>query len=245
MISVLRRELLAFFTSAAGYVLMAVFPVAMGLLALFVFPAVLERGASWFHTKELTMRSFFLAFPWVAAAVMPAIAMRSWAEEYRGNTFQLLLTLPAPSWRLVAGKYLASVAVLCLMLLTTGVFPVMIAANGGWEGGPIFGGYLGCLLLGSGYLAIGMFASSLTSNQLGAYMAALLACGTLTALGSFAGLAGSSGALSSMVRFMAAGDHFNLLAAGYLKLETVTFFISMAAFFLMLTALGVEGRRYR
>lgn len=188
MIAILRRELRGYFDSLMGVGIISAFVVLMMLLSVVLDP--MNQGGDWFKRGELSMRAFFGIFPWVAAVVVPAVSMRLWAEDRRQATFELLMTLPIPTWQVALGKYLAGLTFLAAMLAGTVAFPLMLANLGAPDWGPVFGGYVACFLLGAAFLAIGMFLSGLTENQALAFFAAMLICLGLVGLGEMRGFLG-------------------------------------------------------
>jgi ABC-2 type transport system permease protein len=253
--AVFRRELAALLGSPMGAVLIIAFVLAQTLLGLYVMPGISSGGGDWFEAKQLTMASFFDAFPWVAAVVLPAVAMRAWSEDLRGGTHQLLATFPAPMSRAVLGKFAAFAAFLALMLLATAVYPAMVLLSQSSESattgapvdiGPILSGYLACEALGCAFIAIGMFLSCLTRSQMAAYLLTLLVCGTLVAWRRFTGLAASSGgdSLTGVLNYLSAEGHFADLARGRVRVEALVWYLSLTTLFLALNSVFMERRRY-
>lgn len=188
MIAILRRELRGYFDSLMGVGIIGAFVVLMMLLSLLLDP--LSQGGDWFKRGELSMRTFFGIFPWVAAVVVPAVSMRLWAEDRRQATFELLMTLPIPTWKIALGKYLAGLVFLAAMLAATVAYPLMLSALGSPDWGPVLGGYVACFLLGAAFLAIGLFLSGLTENQALAFFLAMLICLAMVGLGQLRGFFG-------------------------------------------------------
>ncbi|MDH5642305.1 MAG: ABC transporter permease [Nitrospira sp.] len=188
MRAILRREFAGYFDSLMGFGVIGAFVVLMTLLSLLLDP--LGGGGDWFKRGELTMRTFFAVFPWAAAVIVPAISMRLWSEDRRQATFELLMTLPIPSWKVAVGKYLAGVCFLAVMLAATIAYPIMLASWGEPDWGPVFGGYFACFVLGSAFVAIGMFASGLTDNQALAFFLGMLFCLGIVGVGELSGLLG-------------------------------------------------------
>ncbi|MCC6575525.1 MAG: ABC-2 transporter permease [Planctomycetes bacterium] len=188
MLAIYRRELQAFFGTLVGFGITGAFVVVMMLLSLMLDP--LGGGGDWFKRGELSMRTFFGVFPWVAAVVLPAVAMRLWAEDRRQATFEMLMTLPIPTWKVALGKYGAALTFLLFMLAATCVYPIMLAQWGKPDWGPVVGGYVACFVLGAGFIAVGMFVSGLTDNQALAFFVALLMCLGIVGVGELRGLLG-------------------------------------------------------
>lgn len=188
MIAILRRELRGYFDSLMGVGIIGAFVVLMMLLSLLLDP--LNQGGDWFKRGELSMRTFFGVFPWVAAVVVPAVSMRLWSEDRRQATFELLMTLPIPTWKVALGKYFAGLVFLAAMLAATVAYPIMMSSFGSPDWGPVFGGYVACFLLGAAFLAIGLFLSGLTDNQALAFFLAMLICLAMVGLGQLRGFFG-------------------------------------------------------
>ncbi|MCA8939671.1 MAG: ABC transporter permease [Planctomycetes bacterium] len=251
MKAIFKREFFAYFATPMGFVLVVAFVGLLGLMGLHVTPRV-SSGADWFDARRLTMESFFLSFPWVAAVVLPALSMRSWSEEYRTNTIQLLATLPHKGATLVLAKYLAMLGFFALMLAGTLIWPLLVIAGGadqplGADLPPILSGYLGAFLLGASVLAIGMWISSLARNQMVAYLMTLLLCGALIAWRFFAGVAsqGMGHGATMLFSYFSLELHFSRLAMGELRLDAIVWYCSLSAAFLAFATMVVEGRRYR
>ena len=159
------RELSAYFNSAIAYIFIIVF--VMLSAGLFMTGFFLSGAAD--------MRAFFDLLPLILCVFIPALTMRLWAEDRKGNTFELLLTFPMPSWKLVLGKFLAAFTFYILALAGTLLIPVMIASMGKIDIGPVIGGYAGALLLGAFFIGIGLFISGLCVDQIAAFIIAMMA----------------------------------------------------------------------
>lgn len=188
MQSILSRELKAYFDGPMGYGIIGAFVVVIMLLSVLLDPA--GGGGDWFSRGELSMRTFFGIFPWVAAVVIPAVSMRLWAEDRRQATFEMLMTLPIPTWKIVLGKYIAGTLFMAAMLAATFAFPLMLAVFGEPDWGPVAGGYIACLLLGAAFVGVGLFVSGLTENQALAFFLAMLICLGIVGVGELRGFLG-------------------------------------------------------
>jgi ABC-2 type transport system permease protein len=180
------RELKGYFDSPMGFGIIGAFVVVIMLLSVLLDP--LGGGGDWFQRGELSMRTFFGIFPWVAAVVVPAVSMRLWSEDRRQATFELLMTLPIPTWKVALGKYFAGLMFLGCMLAATIVFPLMLVQFGSPDWGPVAGGYLACFLLGAAFVAVGLFVSGLTENQALAFFMAMLICLGIVGVGEMRGM---------------------------------------------------------
>src|SRR6201992_1731965 len=157
VLSVFKREFASYFATPIAFVFLIIFLFAMGVFTFYI--------GNFYTAGVADLQSFFGFHPWLYLFLMPALAMRLWAEERRSGTMELLLTLPMPLWATVLGKYLAAWAFAGLALLLT--FPIWITVNylGSPDNGVIFASYLGSFLMAGGYLAIGACLSATTSDQ--------------------------------------------------------------------------------
>jgi ABC-2 type transport system permease protein len=176
--------------------------------------------------------------------LVPALTMRLWAEERKQGTMEVLLTLPARDHELVAGKFLASWALLAVGLALTFVLPVTASMLGDLDWGPVVGGYIGALLLGAAYLSVGQFISATTENQILAFILALVVCLALYGLGleTFTGLFPDSAA--SVLRSLGSGSRFESIARGVMDLRDFMYYISLTLFFLAASVGALRARRW-
>lgn len=167
-----RRELAATFDSPIAYIAGSVFLLATGLLFFFG----LGGQDDWFAAREATARPLFEFAPWVLAVILPAVTMRLLAEEKRQGTLELLVTLPITDLQIILGKLLGAVGFLAVALAMTLVLPAVAWTVGNPDLGAILGGYVGLLLIGTAFLALGVLASTWTQNQIVAFIVALMLC---------------------------------------------------------------------
>ena len=166
--AIFRRELGSYFATPVAYVFIVIFLVLMGTFTFYI-GGFYERG-------QADLRPFFNFHPWLYLFLVPAIAMRLWAEERKSGSVELLMTLPVTPWQAVLGKYLAAWAFTGIALALT--FPVWITVNylGEPDNGAIFTGYVGSLLMAGGFLAIGACLSAFTRNQVIAFVISVVVC---------------------------------------------------------------------
>jgi ABC-2 type transport system permease protein len=241
MTAVYRRELLSYLTTPTAYVFVAVFLFAIGLFTFQV--------GGFFEQRRADLSAFFAFHPWLFMVFLPAIAMRLWAEESRSGAIELLLTLPAPTWSLVVGKYLAAWTVAGAALVLT--FPLWISVNflGEWhvDNAAIFTAYLSSFLMAGAYIAIGSAMSALTPAQIVAFVLAVLVSFLLTALGLplvsdfFAGAVG--GSIAEAISRFSILYHFDAAQRGVVEFRSVFYFASLIGLCLGLTAVAVDARR--
>jgi ABC-2 type transport system permease protein len=230
-----RREFKTYLTSPMAYIVACVFLVLIG--ALFVW--YLERT----DYSDTSINGYLDI--WGNLVLMlfaAALAMRLIAEEKKLGTWELLLTAPIRDTEVVLGKYLGSLGVLVSMLALTLYFPLLLWIFGDPDTGPILTGYLGLFLLGAASLSIGMFASSVTSNQI---VAAVIAGGILAVL-YFIGAAGDSisGAVGDILSYISLSSHFPDFVNGIIDTRAIIYYLSVIALFLFLTIRSIETSRW-
>jgi ABC-2 type transport system permease protein len=230
------RELRAYFNSPIAYVFLLVF-VGAALFTFFNLNAFFSRGRA-------DLRGLFDAIPFLMVLLVPALTMRLWAEERKQGTVEVLLTLPAKEHELVAGKFLASLALLGSGLLLTLALPFTVEALGDLDWGPVIGGYVGALLLGAAYVAVGQFVSATTENQILAFILALVVCLGLYGLGTeaFAGLFPDR--TSTLLRSLGTGSRFESIARGVIDVRDLVYYLSLTALFLAASVAALRVRRW-
>jgi ABC-2 type transport system permease protein len=239
MTAIYRRELLSYLTTPTAYVFVAVFLFAIGLFTFQV--------GGFFEARRADLSAFFAFHPWIFMVFLPAVAMRLWSEESRSGALELLLTLPAPTWSLVLGKFLAAWTIAASALVLTTPLWVTINLLGHPDNAAIFTAYLASLLMAGAYLAIGSAMSALTPAQIVAFVLAVLISFLLTALGLplvqdfFSGALGG-GFASGVARFSIL-FHFDAAQRGVVEFRSVFYFLSLITLCLGFTALAVDARR--
>ncbi|HEC61507.1 MAG TPA: ABC transporter, partial [bacterium] len=172
---IFKRELKSFFTSPIAYIVITLYLVVTGWFFFSTF----------FLAGRADMRDFFSLLPFILSFTVPAVTMRLFAEEYRSGSYEILATLPVRETEILLGKYFAALAFVGIMILPTLTYPVFISFTGELDWGPVAGGYIGALLLAAGFSAIGLFASSLTKNQVIAFVISVAICFFLTIADNF------------------------------------------------------------
>jgi len=232
----MRRELGAYFNTPIGYVIIVFFLL---ITSFYYVPTLFSTGLA-------DLRGFFILLPVVLLMFVPAISMRLWAEERKLGTLEVLLSMPVRSWQAVLGKYFAGLIFIGVMLLLS--FPLVIALY--WLGNPdtgtIIGGYLGSLILGMIYLAIGSFASSLTSDQITAFIIGISINGIFFLMGYeplLELIKDMSPDVSNFVRRFGVEYHFISIARGVVDTRDLIYGLSLTGLFLFLNVLVIERRR--
>jgi len=239
VVSIFKREFLGYFSTPIAYVFLAIFVFLSGIFTFYM--------GSFFDRGQADLQPFFQFHPWLYLFLIPALAMRLWAEERRGGTIELLLTLPVTISQAVLGKFLAAWAFSGIALLLT--FPLWITVNylGNADNGVILASYLGSLLMAGAFLAIGACMSALTRNQVIAFVVSAVVCfgfvlsGFPLVLDFF-----SSWAPEFVVQAVSSFSflsHFNAISEGVIELRDVVYFVSLIAFWLFANAVVIDVKK--
>lgn len=231
-LAIFKKELWGYINSPIAYIFVIVF-LLMTTSFYFLY-AFLDAYASVSSLLNLFPRWFVL--------LVPALSMRLWAEERKLGTEELLLTLPVRSYHLVLGKFLAGVALIALALAGTLTVPITIGMLGNLDVGPVVLGYLGALLMGASYLALGQFLSSLTTNQVLAFILALVGCSILGLLWLISPLVPEL--LQRWIESISAANHFYSIAMGQIDSRDLIYFASLIVFFLYANIAALEVRKW-
>ena len=228
----MKKELRCYFVSPIAYIVITVFLLVTGFLFFMTF----------FLYNRAELRGFFQILPLTFAIVIPAITMKLLAEEKNTGSFEMLLTLPVSVGDVVAGKILASTVFCAVMLAPTLVaYPLSLFLVGSPDIGPIIGGYLGAVLLGATYSAIGVFASSLTKNQIVAFIIAFAVCMALWVIDVFLPLLPAG--VVDLFEYISVNSHFNSIAKGVIDSRDLIYFGSVIALAALGTVKTIEERR--
>lgn len=238
MIAIVRKELLQFFSSIGGYIALLLF-LLVNALYLFVL-----KDSNIFDFGYATMEPFFSLAPWVFIFLIPSIAMRSFSDEFKGGTFELLKTMPLSDWQIVLGKYFAVLVVVVLALIPTLLYPITIQAlsiRSGIDTGAVIGSYLGLFFLGAVFAAISVWCSTLSSNSIiaflvGAFMCLLLYFGfnALSKLPSFSGNA------DYYIEMMGIDLHYQNISRGVVDTRDIVYFFSVIFLFLFASRQNIQ-----
>lgn len=232
--AVVRRELGSYFSSPTGYVFITIF-IFLSAFAAFWLPDFFDRNLA--NLDQLNRW-----FPALLLFLVPAITMGAWAEERRQGTDELLLSLPARDWDLVAGKYLAGVAIYTVSLLFAVSHVAVLAFLGRPDLGLMASTYLGYWLAGAGLIAVGMAASALTSNLTVAFILGALACAAVVGIGWIGALVPGTG-FGDLAQSLSLPERFRDFGRGVISLENTAYFVLLAALGLMVNGFLI-GRRH-
>jgi ABC-2 type transport system permease protein len=230
--TIFRRELSAYLNSPIAYVVVAAYLILSG--ALFFSTLFLQQQAS--------LRGFFELAPLLLFLMVPLITMGLLAEERQQGTFELLLTMPVTDWQVVLGKWLAACGLIFVLILASLPFAVVVAWVGPLDKGATLTGYIGMLMMGSTYAAVGVMASSFTKNQIIAALVALFIGFLLFILSRLTPLAGPT--VGAIVSGLSIDAHFQNAARGVLDTRDIIYYASMSGGCLLVGVTTLSARRW-
>ncbi len=228
-----KKEWQQFFSSLTGYIALAVFLLLNGLM-LFVFPdtSILEFGYA-------SLSGFFNLAPWVLLLMVPTITMRSFADEFKSGSFELLRTLPLTPAQLVWGKFFGAILITFCAVIPTLIYAVSVqqlSVTGGIDMGATVGSYIGLLLLGAVFTAIGICTSSFTSNTVVAFIASAFVCFLLyNGFEAISKLSAFSGGLDYYLEMLGISFHYRSISRGVIRVSDIVYFGWLIYFFLTIT----------
>mgnify|MGYP000356768265 CR=1 FL=1 len=227
---IFRKEFRAYFVSPIAYIVISIFLLVTGWFFFSTF----------FLYGQASLRNFFNLLPLTFSFVIPAITMRLFAEELNVGSYETLLTLPVTFQDVILGKFLAAVAFIGAMLVPTLAYPVVISFLGDLDWGPVIGGYIGALFLGASFAAIGLFASTLTRNQIIAFIIGMAICFSLTLIDKM--LFFLPGRMLGVMAYLGADFHFQNVAKGIIDTRDLLYFLSVIFIGLFGSQLAMEEK---
>lgn len=230
VLPIFKKEMRSYFTSPVAYIVMTVFLLITGYLF----------GNSLFLNGQASLRSVFSLIPFILTFFVPALTMRLLAEERKAGTFELLVTMPVSNIEVVLGKYLAASALMTISILLTLTYAFTVGALGDVDVGVIVAGYVGLVLLGAGYIAIGILASSLTENQIIAFIVSFLVILALSMVDKLLMLMPES--VASLFEYLGAEFHFNNIARGVLDTRDLVYYASLIVLGLYFSSRALQRR---
>jgi ABC-2 type transport system permease protein len=233
ILTVFKKEFASFFNSPIAYIVITVFLLFAGWLFFQQFFLVGQAG----------MRALFGLIPILFIFFAPAITMRLIAEERKTKTISLLMTLPIGNAEIIVGKFLAAEALLGVALLLTFPYALTVASVGMLDWGPVWGGYVGALLVGAAYLAVGLFCSSLTSNQIVAFILGLGICFVFFIIDKV--IIFLPERLSTVFEYLSVDYHFHNIARGMLDLRDLTFYLTFVSAFIFYSVYAIQREDWR
>lgn len=235
IIAIFKKEFRAYFDSPIAYIFITAFLISS---MWFFF-----KGFFW--SGQAIMRNYFSLLPSLFFLLfVPAVTMRLWAEEKKLGTIEVLMTLPVKDYEVIFGKYLAAYLFLALTVLLTISLPITLAILGEPDLGPMIGGYLGALLMGGAYLAIGLFASGLSENQIVAYILGVGFCFALYIVGNNFVIMTVPPRLAALFSYLGLGTHFESIGRGVIDTRDIIYYLSVIGFFIFLNIRSLESRKW-
>jgi len=232
MWSVCKKELRQFFSSLTGYIAIVVFLMVNGLV-LFVFENnILDFGYA-------TLDRFFQLAPWILLLLIPAITMRSFSDEFKGGTYEILQTRPLTRWQIISGKYLGSLIVVLIALLPTFIYAFSIqqlSATEGLDWGATIGSYIGLFFLAAVFTAIGVCTSSFTNNAVVAFIISLISCALIYyGFSAISRLPALSNGADYYIGMAGIDFHYQSVSRGVIDTRDLVYFLSVIFLFLFIT----------
>ncbi len=243
MLALFRKEISSFFSSIIGYIVITIFLLITSLF-LWVFP--IESNILDFGYAQIN--GLFLIAPYVFLFLIPAISMRSFAEENKTGTIELLLTKPISDLQIVLAKFGASFTLMLIAIIPTITYYISVYQLGYPVGnidtGGVLGSYIGLLFLGGAFVSIGLFASSITSNQIVAFIVAVLLSGFIFIGFEFIFSLPFFGDTGLFIKTLGIYEHYSSISRGVLDTRDVIYFLSLISLFLFLTRFSLQSRKW-
>jgi ABC-2 type transport system permease protein len=227
---IFNKEFKVYFVSPIAYIVISVFLLVTGWFFFTTF----------FIYNQASLRNFFGMLPVIFSFVIPAVTMRLFSEELSVGSYEILLTMPVTTLDVVLGKFLAGLVFVAVMLIPTLSYPVTVSFLGQLDWGPVAGGYIGAVLLGGAFSAVGLFASSLTRNQITAFIIGMAICFSLTLLDKM--LLFLPRSLLGVMGYLGADLHFQNISKGIIDSRDILYFLSVTFIGLYGTTLAMQEK---
>ena len=249
ILAIAEKELRSYFASPIAYVIIGLFALLFGYFFIAYLSMFVQRssqmafGGGGANINEMMIRGVFLNSAVIVLFVMPMITMRTYSEEKRSGTIELLLTSPVTDFQIIMGKFLGALGLYAAMLLVTMLYMAILFVYSTPEWKPILSGYLGLLLMGGCFLSVGLFISSVTKNQI---VAGFLTFAVFLMLWVINWMADQSGPMmAAVLKYLSITDHFDDFARGIIDTKHVIYYLTFITFGLFLTAKSVDMERWR
>jgi ABC-2 type transport system permease protein len=228
-----RKELRTFFDSHIAYIVITIFLLICGW---FFFSDL-------FLVNQASMRNLFGIIPFIFMFFVPAVTMRLISEEKRSGTIEVLVTFPVKDHEIILGKFLAGLILIAVAVILTLVYVITLSGIGDFDFGSVVSGYIGLVFLGAAYLSIGIFTSSLTQNQIVAFITSFVIIFALFMLDKV--LMFMPTLLASFLEYLSVSYHFSNISRGVIDSRDVIYYLSLIFFFLFLAVRSLENRKWR
>ncbi len=226
IVPILKKELKSYFNSPIAYIVVITFLVFSSVWVFYL--------NQFFAANRATLRVFFGIIPVIFIIIMPALTMRSWAEERKLGTLEVLMTLPYREGTVVLGKFLAALTLLIIMMALTLPLPIMLARFGHFDWGEILGQYLGVLLIGAAGLSVGLFVSGLATNQISAFIIGLFVLLMMTLVSQVNNVLTLPPWAAGVFNYFSLSYHFNSFQKGLIDSRDLAFYLLVISTFLYL-----------
>jgi len=243
MLTLLKKEINVFLNSLIGYIAIIVFLLTIGLF-MWVLPTesnVLDNGFA-------NIDALFVISPWIFLFLIPAITMRTFADEKKGGTIELLLTRPLTDLQIILAKYLAGVLLVIISLAPTLIYyytvSILGSPPGNMDTGGMWGSYLGLLFLASAFVAIGVFASAISNDQVTAFILAMFLCFFCYTGFAFISTLDFFGRINNFILSLGINDHYLSMSRGVIDTRDVIYFFSLISIFIIATRTSLESRKW-
>ncbi len=231
--AIARREYVSYFATPLGYIVIGMFLLLVGFLMFFAF--------GFFTSNRASLQPMFTSISWLLPLISPAIAMRTFAEESRTGTLEMLITQPVRDWEVILGKYLGAVGLLMVLIISTFSYPIFISRMGELDWGPVYGGYLGLLLGGASYVAFGVMVSSYTKDQITAFFVSFIVGSLFFLLNKALIFFGSA---ASWLEYLCPDYHFTNISRGIIDARDLVYFFSVIFVSLLATERSLSSRKW-
>ncbi len=228
---IFRREFRHYFVTPIAYIVIAIFLILTGWFFFSTF----------FLYGQAELRNFFSLLPIIFSFILPTITMRLFSEEYNVGSYEILVTMPVTDLDIILGKFFAALTFIAAMLLPTVSYAISVSFLGELDWGPVIGGYVGALLLGAAFCAVGLFASALTKNQIIAFIIGMIICFSLTMVDKVLFFLPES--MLGFFQFIGADFHFENVARGILDTRDILYFVSVVFVALYGTFLVLQEKK--
>ena len=235
VIAIIKKELSSYFNSPIAYIFISVFLV----ISSWIF------FRNFFLIGQVTTDNYFYLLPWIFLFIIPATTMRLWAEEKKNGTMEILLTWPVSAKELVLGKFFASLIFIIITLLISISLPISLSFVGNLDWGIVIVSYLGAILLAAALLAIGLFISSLSENQIIAFIAGVALSFVLFIIGENIILFSLPNFWAAVFSHLGLGQHFASISRGVIDSRDIIYYLSIIIFFLFLNTQRIRSERWK
>ena len=228
---IFKKEFQSYFVSPIAYIVISIFLLVIGWFFFSTF----------FIYNQANLRNFYALLPIIFSFVIPAVTMRLFSEELNIGSYEILLTMPVTFSDVILGKFLASVVFVAAMLFPTLAYPITVSILGQLDWGPVIGGYIGAILLGAAFSAIGLFSSSLTRNQIIAFIIGMVICFSLTLIDKMLFFFPQS--ILGVISYLGADVHFQNISKGVIDSRDILYFLSVSFIGLYGAHLAMQGKK--